>query len=193
MHSVMNGRGPNGYVAAADAYDLGDYLPDHREVKLNGVVYEGWVAKEGGCPRDVIARLARAFRRYIRVIGPLLADPVPEPPDFAEPSERQAYETAVEMDRQERERAADDQDIAYTRYLTDCVLALVPTIPAPEVEITPEHKLEGLLHELGYFSNKSTGIAQETQEVIQVDADPLISTSPQPDSAPSTESVQTNS
>lgn len=187
MHSVLNG-----YVSGAEnTHDLGEYLPDHRTVKLNGQEYEGWVFKNGGCPREIIARLARAYARYYRVIAPLLEPPVPDSPHTEGP-EYEAWKAEVELDRQARERAADDNDLAYARYLTDCTLALVPTIPERDVALVPTERLEALLLDLGFFDPRR-GVQVSQEQAADSESAPLTSTSPSPDSPSSTESDQTNS
>jgi len=119
---------------------LGDFLPERRQVSLNGQSYTAWVTTNNRYPRSIMARLDRAARVYNRVIAPLL-EPRPEPLEGEAP----------EPISPERIKAVDEQPEAWEVYVNECVMLLVPGLLESEIELVDLTTLEELLRTLGYF------------------------------------------
>lgn len=211
MHAV-NGRAD----LAGPRIDLGDFLPERREIRINGQDYLGWVVKDGHYPREVLARLGRAYRRYLTAIAALLAEPpvwlcvdcsvaqrkltaaqrrkgesvVCTHTDFPE---YEIFEREVAEDLLARRKAGEDQDIAYARYLTEAVLALVPNVLESEINLMPTETVELLLRQLGYFDPERDQPVTEKEGAENAGAPPLTGDSSLPVSLGSTESTQTTS
>lgn len=139
---------------------LGDFLPEHRIVVLNGQQYSAWVTTNKRYPRSIMARLDRAAREYNRVILPLL-QPLAE---GEEPSEA-------------RYRAAEEQPEAWSGYVTKAVLLLIPQLQESELELVDLDSLETLLRDLGYFpplpQPSEDGEGEQTETALAEAPNPL--------------------
>ena len=156
---------------------LGDFLPERREVVINGQTYQAWVTTNNRYPRNIMARLDRAAREYNRVIAPIQ--------DLVRAPQTDAIQQIANSP--ERQHALDEQPEAWDRYVTTCVLELIPSLPESEIELVSLPILEGLLRDLGYFQ------APATTEVV-TPSDPLIGGISAPDSPDSTpDTISTNS
>lgn len=162
---------------------LGDFLPERRQIVLNGQTYLAWVATNKRYPRSVMARLDRAARVYNRVVGPLLETQVQ--PEAALPAlAREVIDYATEHPKarfndsdvttlldqlgkalllpivpvamDERIKAMDEQPEAWENYVSECVMLLVPGLLESEIELIGLDVLEGLLKDIGYFRDTST-------------------------------------
>lgn len=155
---------------------LGDFLPERREVELNGQRYLAWVVTNRRFPRSVQAELDSARVRYMRVVGPLL-------------QQAQAGDDAGEIpaqDRAERERAIEQADVAYAHYMTEALVALVPGLGEQEADLIDVNAANRLLVELGYFK------PAEAPAEASGDADPLTGAPSQVDSPATTQATPTS-
>lgn len=146
---------------------LGDFLPERREVVLNGQKYTAWVTTNKRYPRSIMARLDRAARVYNRVVAPLL-----EVTDQANPELTP-----------ERLTAMDEQPEAWEHYVSECVMLLIPNLLESEIELVSLDALEGLLRDLGYFR----AVDAAPIEVQDKDTPPLTGDSAPVDSLISTQ------
>lgn len=141
---------------------LGDFLPERREVVLNGQKYLAWVVANRRFPRSVQAQLDQARNRYMRTVAPLLSAQASEDP----------------VDAAERQRALDAADVAYARYVTDALVALVPGLGEQEADMIDPDGANTLLTELGYL--QPVAAPDEPAAEGRGDADPLTGDSSAP-------------
>jgi hypothetical protein len=153
--------------------ELGDFLPERREVVLNGNRYLAWVATNQRYPRHIMAKLDRAAREYNQVIQPLL--------DIININREDAVEQV--SNSPERQEALASQPEAWDRYVSTCVQLLIPNLLESEIELVDLQTLERLLRELGYF----TPPREQPQEAAQEQQAPLTGDSSPPDSQGSTQ------
>ncbi len=139
---------------------LGDFLPERRQVVLNGQPYQAWVAENRRYPRTIMARLDRAARIYNRVVAPLLV-----------PKEQQ--DLTDDVQNEERLRAMDMQPEAWEAYVSECVMLLVPGILESEVELVDLAILENLLRDLGYFKAAEATVESNKPSEDNQQNDPL--------------------
>lgn len=160
--SSLNGRAD----VVGTPIQLGDFLPERREVVINGQKYTAWVTTNKRYPRSIMARLDRAARVYNRIVAPLL-----EITDQANPELTP-----------ERIRAIDEQPEAWEHYVSECVMLLIPNLLESEIDLVSLDALEGLLRDLGYFRAPDAA----SIEVQDKDAPPLTGGSELDDSPIST-------
>jgi len=134
---TMNGRAVE---TVGPPIQLGDFLPERRQVVINGQTYNAWVTTNRRYPRSIMARLDKAARAYNRVIMPLW-DPLPE---GQEPDEA-------------RLKAAEDQPEAWAEYVCEAVIQLVPGVTESDLDLIDTDTLANLLTELGYFKPPAAG------------------------------------
>ena len=162
MVQTNNGRADASVIVPLE---LGDFLAERREVIINGQTYLAWVTTHNRYPRNIMARLDRASREYNRTIAPLL------------PVLGQDLSQATESIQNSPERldALEAQPEAWDRYVTQCVLLLIPNLLESEIELVDLASLERLLRELGYFQ------PLQAQEATESPAPPLTGDSSPPD------------
>lgn len=150
---------------------LGDFLPERRQVVLNGQPYQAWVTTNKRYPRTIMARLDRAARAYNQVILPIL----------------EQTETVTDTSKLSPEKlhALDMQPEAWEQYISECVVLLVPGLLESEVELVDLPTLEGLLRELGYLPDNENAEKPATEE--NQGNDPLTGATPQDVSPTSTQ------
>lgn len=152
---------------------LGDFLPERRAVVVNGQTYSAWVTKNRRFPRSVQAELDMARNRYTRVVGPLLA---PQDAEDDANAETQAS----------RAQAIEQADVAYARYLTDSLVALVPGLGEQEADLIDQESVVRLLTELGYMDAPEQASETPPTEAKEKDDGPLTGASSPPDSRATT-------
>jgi len=138
MHTSLNGRADT----VGPPINLGSFLPERRVVVINDIPHDAWVTTNRRYPRRVQAQLDHYRGRYMDVVGPFL--------------ESQPEESVPDEDKaeyfQRRQRAIDEADEAYQRYVTDSLMALIPTLDEETAELINTPQAEELLRQLGYFS-----------------------------------------
>lgn len=137
---TMNGRAD----VVGPPIQLGDFLPERRQVIINGQTFMGWVTTNRRYPRSIMARLDKAARAYNRVIAPIW-DPLPE---GQEPDES-------------RLKAVEDQPEAWAAYVCEAVLQLVPGVTESDLDLIDTDTLANLLTELGYFKPPTPATTDE--------------------------------
>jgi hypothetical protein len=137
---TMNGRAE----VVGPPIQLGDFLPERRQVVINGQTYMGWVTTNRRYPRSIMARLDKAARVYNRLIAPIW-DPLPE---GQEPDEA-------------RLKAVEDQPEAWAAYVCEAVIQLVPGVTESDLDLIDTDTLANLLTELGYFKPPTAAAAIE--------------------------------
>lgn len=119
--------------------ELGDFLPERRQVKLNGNFYDAWVTTNHRYPRSVMVKLDRAARVYNRVIDPLL------------PEDQRLMPLTEEELPAARLRAIEEQPTAWADYVQEAIRLLVPGTQESELELVDTNTLHDLGQQLGYF------------------------------------------
>lgn len=148
---------------------LGDFLPERRQVVLNGQTYQAWVTTNKRYPRSIMARLDRAARLYNRIIAPIL-----------ESSEGVTDPSQLSM---EKLQALEVQPESWEQYISECVLLLVPGLLESDIELVDLATLEGLLRDLGYFQDvQPTEVTDQTNDPLTGAISPVSL----PDSTPAT-------
>jgi hypothetical protein len=181
MHSVANGRADT----VGPAIQLGDFFPERRAVVINGETHQAWVTTNRRYPRPVQAQLDRYRNRYLSTAEPTLRPELNDPEAVAKLTPEERAELLSE--RVALVEAADD---AYEVFLTDALMALIPTLDQQTVDMIPREAIESVLRDLGYFSDptpvestsESSSASGGTEEAAPLTGD--IST---PDSAVSTQ------
>lgn len=174
MVGTANGRAD----LVGSPIELGDFLPEKRQVKLNGRTYEAWVSTNRAYPRRLQAQLDRYKRRYDKVLEPLTVADDASPDDKPTPEEIEA--------------AVDRAEEAHQQFVTDAVMVLVINLSEDEAELIPLERAEWLLRELGYFKPLDELSEDSTSEVSQSDADPLTGDTSQAASPGSTDIASTS-
>jgi hypothetical protein len=201
MVQSHNGRGD---IVAAPL-QLGDFLPERREVILNGQRYSAWVTTNQRYPRSILARLDRAARVYNRAIEPLISSNVEGPslPSVvdsinnyvrANPKAKLSEQPLLDLlgqllpaanrlagvySDEDRIRAIEEQPEAWNRYLVQCASLLIPNLPETELDLVPTEQLERLLRELGYLpAEDEQGEAVTPEEESPLTGDSSQQTSP---------------
>lgn len=148
---------------------LGDFLPEKRKVVLNGQAHDAWVVTNGRYPRRIMLELEQASRSYTTAIEPLrtLLGRIMEPDILAEI-----------MADPVKQAALDAQPLAWDRYITDCILALIPTMLESELELVGLGNLEQLLRDLGYLqpldANDDESVEAAESQVTPLTGDSLL-------------------
>jgi hypothetical protein len=146
---TMNGRAVE---TVGPPIQLGDFLPERRQVVINGQTYNAWVTTNRRYPRSIMARLDKAARTYNRVIAPIW-DPLPE---GQEPDEA-------------RLKAAEDQPEAWAAYVCEAVIQLVPGVTESDLDLIDTDTLAELLTQLGYFKPPAAAVDALTETIPGAD------------------------
>jgi len=165
----MNGRAD----VVGPTIELGDFLPERRQVSLNGNTYNAWVTTNRRYPRLVMTRLDRAARKFNRKTD-ILRTPLAE---GEEPSE-------------DRIVALEEYGDNWNEYVTEAILALVPGTTESELDLVDLDTLYRLGQELGYFPpDPNPETAGEVTEAAAPDVPLTGDSSPESsvDSTPATE------
>jgi hypothetical protein len=170
MHSTLNGRADT----VGPAINLGSFLPERRTVVINDVSHDAWVTTNRRYPRRIQAMLDTYMARYSEVIAPLRDT---RSTDDMSDEEKQEYLLA-------RMRAVDEADQSYQRYVTDSLMALIPTLDEETAELIETETAADLLIQLGYFQPKQDVEAEPIQSSTDEseDASPLTGDLSNPDS-----------
>src|SRR6185437_4333113 len=123
---------------------LGDFLPERREVRLNGQTHQAWVTTNSRYPRRIMAELDSAARTYNVAIEPI-RDIIGLPDAMEQIAADPLKMTALE-----------NQPVAWDRYITSAVAALIPTVLESELELVDLPVLEQWLRDLGYLPSLRT-------------------------------------
>lgn len=145
--TMVNGRAD---VVGA-ALELGEFLPEKRPVRINGNTYYAWLISDGHYERNVLARTARAYARYLQRMEPLTRAPLPKPAEVEGPI-YEAWKRESDADLVKRNEAMANQEVWYDEYLTEVALLLVPGLQETEANLIPRDKIKELFEELGFWT-----------------------------------------
>lgn len=154
--------------------DLGDFTPEQKTLRLNGIEYDAWVTRNRRYPRRIQARVDLARSRYLSIAEPLLAQiKAATPPPKTEDQTDAEYAEQLRDFRLDPEFQVwiEQQNQAYGTYVTESLCALIPDLDYDDAELIDLPKAEYALRELGYFKDEAGGGAESAEPDAEVDED----------------------
>jgi hypothetical protein len=125
-------------TTARPTYKLGDFLPEQREVEVNGVKHMAWVATNNRYPRRIKAAIDRARFDYLGRVKAI--------------TERAE---GLQVTDEAYARAVLEAPVAYNDFLTTVFMLVCPTMDEDTAEMIDAETIETFLTELGVIEPKA--------------------------------------